>query len=281
MSASEIETKARMMGWVPKDKFISEKLGPESAWRSAADYVAKGEEITPILKANNRKLLESQARLDAENNQLKQQLKDATEAIEGLKEFRSTLTKERATEQKKEITTAIIQARKDGDVDAEVTLTEKLGEVTAAIKEADKPPVKKPDTQPTAQLTPEAQQWMKENPWFGTDQRKTGYVAGLRAEWLAQGKPLTSVSTPEFFEFVDRELEKVFDPNAERRRTQKVDATNNSSGGDESGGKTYADLPPEAKKECDRMAAKVVGPNKAYKDKAAWQAVYLSQFDWS
>jgi hypothetical protein len=267
------------MGWLPKDRY---KGKPEN-WIPADKYLERGEAILPILQANNRDLATSVTRMETENTQLKQQLKDASEAIEGLKEFRSTLAKERAQEQKREITTAIVQARKDGDVDAEVTLTEKLGEVTAAITEAAKPAPKKPDPAAaiTPQLTAEAQQWMKENPWFGTDQRKTGYVAGLRAEWLATGKPLTSVSTPEFFTFVDTELAKMFDPNAERRGTQKVDGTNNSSGGDESGGKTYADLPPEAKKECDRMAAKVVGPNKAYKDKAAWQAVYLSQFDWS
>jgi hypothetical protein len=276
MSTNEAETRARTMGWLPKDKF----KGPPEHWMPADKYLERGDSILPILQANNRELADKVNRVDGENAQLKQQLKDATEAIEGLKEFRSTITKEKATEQKKEIAKAIVQARADGDVDAEVELTGKLGEVTAAIKEAEKPPVKKiePTTTQGPQLNAEAQAWMKANPWFGQDKRKTGYAQGLRDEWVGQGKP---VSTPEFFAFMDAEMEKQFDQNAQRRGTQKVDGTNNSSGGDGSAGRTYADLPPEAKKACDAMEKKVMGPNKAYKTKADWQAAYLSQYDWS
>jgi hypothetical protein len=275
MSTNEVETRARTMGWLPEDKF----KGPKTAWLPADKYIERGETILPLMQANNKKLSEGLATAQGQVSQLTQQLAAATEAIEGLKEFRSTVTKERATEQKREITTAIVQARKDGDVDAEVTLTEKLGEVTAAIKEADKKPeVKKETTTQGPQLNAEAQAWMKENPWFGTDKRRTGYAQGLRDEWVGQGK---QVSTQEFFQWMDAEMEKQFDSNAERRGTQKVDGTNNSSGGDGGTGRTFADLPPEAKKACDDMERKVVGPNRAYKTKDEWRTVYLSKYDWS
>ena len=281
MSTTEVEVRAKNMGWMPKDRFIAEGR-PEADWLPAEDYVKKGESIMPILKASNRKMNDSLVQVQNENSQLKQQLADAQEAIEGLKEFRSTLTKEKAQEQKKELTKAIVQARKDGDVDAEVELEEKLDEVKATIKEAEEPPKKK-ETKPTTQtpqLSEEAKQWMKDNPWFGTDSRKTGFAQGLRDEWVKQNK---QVGTREFFDFMDQEMGKMFDENAGRRQNQKV-GEGKGGGGDgerDGGGKTYSDLPADAKAACEAMTKKLVGPNKAYKTKAEWQAAYVAEYDWS
>lgn len=282
MSTNESETRARTMGWLPKDRY---KGKPEN-WLPADDYLKRGEEILPILQHNNRDLTDQVTRIGGENAQLKAQLAAATEAIEGLKDFRSKVTKEAAVAQKTELTKAIVKARADNDVDAEVTLTEKLDEVRDVIKEAEKPKPTVIKEIPAAgegpQLTAEAKAWMTANPWFGTDKRKTGYAAGLRDEWIASGKPL---STPEFFAYLDKEVGEMFDPNASRRNgNSKVEGSSNS-GGDSGGGsqseKSYADLPPEAKAQCEKDAAKLVGPNRAYKTKAEWQEVYVSQYDWS
>ena len=90
MSADEVETKARTMGWLPKEKF----KGPESSWVDAEQYVKRGEEILPILKANNDKLVQRVTQTETANNELREQLQAATEAIEELKSFNSTLNKD-------------------------------------------------------------------------------------------------------------------------------------------------------------------------------------------
>lgn len=282
MSADAIETEARTMGWAPKEAFLRDKLGPESAWLPAAEYIEKGRSIMPILKSNNKKLA---AQVDAQGrelNETRQALKAATEAIDELKTFNSTINKERVKGQKTEIMAKLSQAKKDGDTDSEVQLTDALTEVNAAIKEAEKPPAKV-TPQPTndgPSLTPEAKAWMSENPWFGTDQRRTGFAMGLANEWKAQGKPL---GTKEFFDHTDAEMAKLFDQNAGRReRPPKVGETNNSSGGGSGGeGHTYADLPPEAKAACKKSAERLVGPNRAYKTEAEWQKRYVELYDWS
>lgn len=283
MSTDAVETEARTMGWAPKENYLRDKLGPEEAWLPADKYIEKGRSIMPILKANNRKLAEQVNNQGRELNETKAALQAATEAIEELKTFSSTINKERVKEHKTELMSQLAQAKKDGDVEAEVELTDKLSEVNTAIKEAAKTPVTK--AAPVAPaggpaLTDEAKQWMAENPWFGTDQRKTGYAMGLANEWKAAGKPL---GTKEFFEHTDAEMTKLFDQNASRRSgPSKVDSTNNSSGGGGSGeGKTYADLPPEAKAACEKSASRLVGPNRAYKTKAEWQKRYVEIYDWS
>jgi hypothetical protein len=283
MSAPEVETRARTMGWMPKENYLRDKVGPEENWLPADKYVERGESIMPILKANNRKLADQVNRQESELQSTKQALVAATEAIEELKNFRSTINKERVVEQKQELLSQIAQAKKDGDTDTEVRLTDKLTEVNTAIREADKPPPKKESDSSTQapELTPAVKQWMSENPWFGTDQVKTGTAMGLANAWKAQGKAL---GTPEFLTYVDDEMAKLYDRNAERReRGSKVDSTNNSGGGDGGGakGKTFADLPEEAKKACERSSERLVGPNRAYKTKAEWQKRYVELYDWS
>jgi hypothetical protein len=273
MSTSESETRARTMGWLPLEKFE----GPKERWVDAETYLKRGEEFLPILKANNRKLADQVNNLEQENRSTKEQLKAASEAINELKKFRSTLNKEKAIEQKKEITSAIVQARKDGDLDAEVELTEKLGDVTAAIKEADKAPAL--PTPPAAELSAAAKEWMGENKWFGTDQRRTGLAMGLANEWKAEGKAL---GTKEFFDHVDKEIAKVFDPNASRRESpSKVDGGGSTSHERGGGGRTFADLPPEAQAACKKFATRLVGPGRAYKNLTEWQTAYCATYDWS
>ena len=65
------------------------------------------------------------------------------------------------------------------------------------------------------------------------------------------------------------------------RGTDKVQGGRGpSGGGGGSGGrqKTYADLPADAKAACDSYASKLVGPGRAHKDLASWQAQYAKDF---
>lgn len=61
---ADIEERARLQGWVPKDEF---KGDPEK-WRPADEFVERGEQIVPILKERTRtlesKLLEATTRLE-------------------------------------------------------------------------------------------------------------------------------------------------------------------------------------------------------------------------
>ena len=54
MSDPTLEDRAAQMGWVPVDKF----RGDPAHWVDAETFVKKGEEVMPILRANNRRLEE-------------------------------------------------------------------------------------------------------------------------------------------------------------------------------------------------------------------------------
>lgn len=283
MSTSEVETRARTMGWRPREEFIAEGR-PEKNWVDAETYVERGDNTLPLLQANNKKLSGKVTELERQTQQLTAQLASASEAIEALKDLRTTLNVDRAKQQKVEILDQIKEAKTSGDVDTEVALTDKLSEVNAALKEAAKPEVKTKPADSAPQLTPETQEWADRNPWFGngpdSDAGKTGYAMGLAKEWVAAGK---RTGTKEFFDHVDAKISEIFDPNRGRREAgSKVDSTSNSERTDGgTTGKTFADLPREAKEAFEKNVKKLVGPGKVYKDRAALQKIYVEQYDWS
>ena len=88
--------------------------------------------------------------------------------------------------------------------------------------------------------------------------------------------------TKEMFDFVDEEITKLFDSNAQRReRPDPVSGSTNLAGGGGGTTKTYADLPPEAKQACENFAKKLVGPGRAYKTVEEWRKAYVARYDWS
>lgn len=280
MSVDEAETRARTMGWMPKDKFVAEGQ-PEANWLPAADYIKRGEGIMPILKANNKKLSSQLTTMEGELRSTKQMLKEASEAIEELKTFRSSLNKDKVKDQKATVLSALAEAKKSGNTEAEVQLTDQLSELNVSLREAEKP-APKPEVKPdpdAPSLTPESKEWMQENPWFGSDRRKTAVAMAIADEWKASGKRL---GTSDFFEHVDAEVGKLFDQNAERRGAPpKVEGGGGGGGPGPTTGRTYADLPPEAQAACENSARRLVGPNRAYKTKADWQKAYIETYDWS
>mgnify|MGYP000532318609 CR=1 FL=1 len=82
-----------------------------------------------------------------------------------------------------------------------------------------------------------------------------------------------------FFDKITEEMQPYLNPD-EGRPSSKVaggrPAASASAGGERK--RTFADLPAEAKEACTRQARKLVGPGRAFKDDAAWQAHYVEQY---
>jgi hypothetical protein len=272
MSSEEIEVKAKALGWVPQETF----KGDPERWVDAETYVRRGEEIMPILKANNNKLLVGQAQLQEELRTTKELLKAATESIEALKEVNSTAAKRDVSARKQEVIARLAEAKREGNFEAEAQLTDQLTEINAALRESAAKPPAKPAPAAEAVITPEGQVWLTANPWFGTDRRRTGFAMGVAEELRTQGvKP----GSAEFYEKIGEEVDKQFGSTQQRRAAAAKVGESNGSGGETGGrGKSYADLPKEAKEVCERQAARLVGPGRAFKTKAEWQSHYVNKY---
>ena len=272
--SNETEDKARKMGWVPKEEW----RGNPDQWRDADTFVQRGEEILPILQANNRELLEKVNRLESTVQEQNTLLKASTETIQALKDFNNKHTREAAKEKKKELAAAIVEARRDGDVETEIELTEQLTETTAALKEAEKAPEAKPAPQTTTQqpVDPAFTEWTTQNPWFGQDKRRSGIALAVANELRAE--PSNPKTGPAFYKLLTKELESTpgfLPPKA--NGASKVEGGRANGDGGHSGGKTYADLSQEAKATCDMLATKVVGKGRAFKDINEWRKHYAQE----
>lgn len=275
--SSQTETEALSMGWVPKDQF----RGDPSRWTDAETFVKRGHEMLPIVKAQNRQLREQVGTLSTQVSQTSQQLAAATEAIEALKEFNTSVTREKVKAQKVELKQALRKAKEDGDASQEVEIEEQLAELDASLSEASAKPDDKgrpPVRQPTPpHETPEYSAWAAANPWFGTDEARSDLAMGIASRLRASNPGLIGKA---FFDKVTEGVEAAF--GGARSRQQKVgDANGAGAGGNgsrSSSGKSYDDLPSDVKEVCKRQGTRLIGKGKAFKDEASWNAHYAKKY---
>lgn len=292
MSDAAIEAKAKAMGWTPKESF----RGDPERFVDAETFLKRGEEVLPIVRAENARLRQQNQQFSQQIQSLSQTVEANQEAIDALKEFNSEKARGDVKALKEKIKADLVQAKKDENHELEVELTDQLGEANEALKEAEteeaegkkngkggkKAPVQQqPNNQ---QQTPEFKAWHAENPWFldPKEQRKTNYAIAV-ANDLATTNKAAGIEMPqtEFLEAISAEVETVF-PNPNREKPGKTEGGSQEGGtgggGGGRSGKSYASLPAEAKAACDSMVSKLVGPGRAFKTKEDWQKKYTADY---
>lgn len=268
---------AKSMGWVPAEEF----RGDPSKWADAETFVKRGEQFMPLLKANNNRLKSEYQKLEQEVRGLKSLLTASHEAIEELKAFHSEDTKAKVAAVKQQLLEQLKIAKNDGDTEAETRLTEELIDLKAAQREPAKPAPAKPSAAAPAepQVDPELTAWMAKpgNEWFGSNRRKTQLAFGIAEELRADPSNDHLIGQA----FYDRVAEEVAETLGETRSVPSKVASSRGGSGGSSGagnGKSYADLPPEAKAACEDQARKLVGDGRAFKDTASWRKYYAEVF---
>lgn len=259
----ETVAEARALGWRPKDQF----KGDPAHWVDADEYVRRGQQIMPILKQNNQRLSDELATTN-------RKLNEALTVINELKELGASITKERVQAARRELLTQIANAKKEGDVDLEVELTDKLTELKAAAPAPAPAPAAAPA--PADGVDPDLIAWQREpgNEWFGTDRRRTMLAIGIAQE--LRNDPMTkNLSGVAFYRLVGQEVKKTLGEEETTPAASKVASAGRSSSSSQSttGGKGYANLPPEAKEACDRQAKRFVG-TPGFKTEADYRAHY-------
>lgn len=274
----EIVAEARKMGWVPQEKF----KGNKDHWVDADEFVERGKTVMPILLQNNKRLQTELDKNKAEVDNLKTKLANS-ETVMGKLEKHYTEANKRAVELAKvQLREELKQAREDGDIDKELEVREKLDDIREREKEIEEPLVPKDKKSESGdnKLSPEFIAWKKENPWFdGTskeDKKKTKLVTRIAEDLRDEGSDLMGV---EFFDECVRLYEEEYGEQEEeeeekpRRPTSKVESSS-SRGPRRSNGKTFADLPADAKRACLEDADDLVGSDKRYKKLDDWKNAY-------
>lgn len=277
MSDPAVEQRAKEMGWTPE----AEYKGDPAKFVDADTFVERGEQVLPILRSTNQKLHNELTAVNTKLNSVTAALTETQETIKELNTFHEETTKERVKAAREKLMSELVEAKKGGDTSTEVQLTDELSRLNIAEAEAARTATtrdtqaRQTQQQPNPDADPVWTGWKSEHSWFGTDMRKTALANGIAAEFRKSGD--TTTGKP-FLDKVAAEVNKTFGQGGTTiLRGDKVEgggATGNSGGG--GNGRSYADLPADAKATATKQAAKFVGENKAFKDVKAWNDHYAA-----
>lgn len=270
VNQQQLEQDASAMGWTPKDKF----RGDPEKWVDAAEFIERGQHLMPILKENNKRLQRELLTRDQKIDTLTQRLDGATVALNKLEKHYTEANKRAVEVARNDLKEQLKQAREDRDVDAEVEILGSLNKLDQVVPDQTPPDTSGTSNQDQPAANPVFQAWLKDNSWFGPDKKKTKAVSRIAEDLRDEGSELQG---REFMDECVRIYEEQQEPGHSQeppnQRPSKVEGAQPRS---HSTGKTFADLPADAKAACLADADDLVGPNKRYKTLDEWKKGYAS-----
>lgn len=267
---------AKSMGWSEKEHW----RGNPDQWLDARAFLEKGRELMPVLRANNQELLRRNEALAAQLRETQEAVKAANAAIEALEEAREADVRAGVEAARADLKTQLAEASERGDHQQVAELTDKMTQLNTAQSEAKERDAgqrrRASDKETTPQASPykaEIDQWMREHPNYASDARRIA-LANVEAARIRQEKGLLGRA---LLEAVYDEVEAILD--RDRPAANRVGSSAGESRSSTRGtGRSYSDLPADAKAICDKQASRFVGANRAYKTNAEWQKAYAEKY---
>lgn len=295
---NNVETKARRLGWRPKDQF----RGDPDQWVDADEFVRRGEEQVPLLRENLRKAEHRNNQLAAEirgfqgeMSAMRQQVQESREVSLHLRNMLET-GEERAYKRAiADINERMEASAADGDVAGVRKAREDLEELNkarppAAVKAADKADTKvaktaeppPPNPVAVAWVNSEEQSWFRENrdaeAWAiavqGKLEKDPNYKHLSLEDQLAEVRSRAMKKFPEYFdenevrEIEEREADTRRQP--QRRQTSPVNTgrspSSSSSARGKGDGNGFDDIPESDQKQFFKIQRelKEAGAKKEY-----------------
>ena len=249
--------RAKMMGWVDKDQF----RGDPDKWRPADEFIARADELMPIMRSQMRKYEDTISSLQTE-------LKGTRETVEKIvkvSEKTSEMAYERALS---DIRKRQLDAVAAGDTQQWLNLEDEKSKLPRPepVEFAPKQP---PHT--TDQQNPLFTKWHTDNEWYLSDPAMTRYANAYAAEnqnpnipymtWLDMVGEAVKEAFPHKFQNPNRAKPAAVDGGAQRGA---VPGKPKSKG--------YNDLPVDAKRLCDKYVSSGL-----YKTKEDYVKVYFEE----
>lgn len=265
----EIQQKAEKLGWIPPERF----KGDPERFVDAEEYLERGETVLPIVKEQNRRLHAELEVLRGESAKTSAALAAAQTAIEQIEERHSVATQKAVEQARKQMKEQLAAASEAGDHEGIAELTDQLTRLNTAEEKAEKKV--EVEASPAMVIPEDLKEWQQENPWFGSNKRKTALALGIARELVEDGETSTGRA---FYEKVATEMQDML--KEERAPDSKVEGARNGadSEGVSRGKKSYANLPADAKAACDQDTRQFVGPGKRYKTQQEWRNRYAELY---
>lgn len=245
--SAEVIAKAEKMGWTPKDQF----RGDPAKWRPADEFVERGENMLPLVKA-----------------QVKRQEREIAELRAGMKELGEyhSKTEQRAYEK---ALNELRQQRAEAIAKGDGAAFDKVDSAIETLKEDIRGKTTK---QADSGVDPAFEEWLGRNAW-ANDPKLQAYGSAVAEELRANGEKATGT---DLLDLVTKQIKKDFPEKFENPRRNAAPSVEGGAGPRKSGGKSYADLPAEARAACERMAKNAYSDNP--KGMAEFKANYTKTF---
>ena len=292
---ADIETRARAMGWKPKEEFHG-----RGEWRPAAEFLERAEADGRIYRERYGALERRFVNLERTNADLSRKHDEALTVISDLSD-RFRTTDERAYKRaRRELEAERDEAIRTGDVQSVRAKDAELAELDASKPAPPKPPGSTPKETTPAAPPPEAVAWAARNPWYNMNPQLHQMVLGVHQR-LLQDQPELSIS--ENLDRVTRTMHAMYpdlvpapgaarraaapDPepepepepeNPRRSAAPEVLPSSASRGGARQNPRSYDAMPADSKAAYVRYSKQLEGKGKPL-TKDEWAASYWAQFD--
>lgn len=280
MSEEQTVEAATKMGWIPEERY----KGPLGEWKSAAEYLSRGREILPIVRANNRKLLNELNDAKAQLAELKGVLTTQQQTTKDLLQHQVDAIKQGVESRLADLRAEKKAAIKDGDHDLAADLEEQIDKTRDQLAEANKPKaVASPPPAPQGvKVEPWAQEFADDNSeWLSVDKRRTALFQGIAQDLFET----TELRAGALLSEAKKQMEAMLDKAPPQRMGKSEGGSGGWEGSGSAGGRagssSFKDLPSEAKDACRSQEKKYVGPKgsgKAFESAADWQKHYAETF---
>jgi len=250
VEALEVVEKAAAMGHMNKEEWTAKGRDPEK-WRPASEFVERGENLMPILKE----------RLD-------HSVKEMAEMKQTMQQMHSHFMKAEEVAERRGWEKAISEVQKKQRAAAEIADVEEFDKLEKEKFELLSAPPQTHNKKPSGP-TPEFKEFHAKNEWYGKDEEATIY-ADTMGNRYRQKNPEARLE--EVFAEVEKKVRHRFSELFTNPRREGASAVEGATVPIKRGGKTFDDLPREAKDAYARFAKQIPGFKKEE---------YLKNYDWS
>jgi hypothetical protein len=253
---------ARETGWVPKEEF----KGNPDAWTDAETWVENANKIMPLLRANNKKLLEEKRNVEQGLEMTKSELNKLKATMDKMLKMNEKINDRIWDRDVSEITRMQREAAEAGDVVRFDALEKEKKAVIEQKKKDFESPVE--PEQKANGPSPAFVDWHRSNDWYLKDEDMTRYANAYSAELVQKG-----YSEQMMFDEVTKKVKEVFQNKFAntRRKSQAVSDSDGTVSTRKLAKHSYENLPTEAKKQCDKFVKEIPGYTKE---------MFVNDWDW-
>ena len=238
-------------GFIDKARWVEMGRDPDE-WRDPDEFAERGEKITGVLKKQRDDLM---AEMKALKDDTKQHIDHMRSTVERREQEAYEKAKREHDQQLAAIRAEKKRAVEEGDGDALIRAEE--------AQDSLRPPQQPQAHQAPPQMPPEFVEWQGRNDWYANDPKLRRYADAMSME-LGPKVQAGQMSFQQALQEVEKEVKTEFAHKFGNQARNQPPAVGDGGAPPAKRGKSYRDLPADAKQACDKFVRKGIMTKEQY-----------------